>query len=242
MCGRYDSLIPRDAMVQLFGVESLPDSNFPPRYNIAPTQDVPIVRLDRDGKRQLIMVRWGLVPFFMKELPKQPHINARAETVEWTPLYREAFAARRCLVPATGFYEWERRDGGKQPYRFRLKTGDPFAFAGLWEGTRIEGERLRSTTIIVTEANGLVGRIHDRMPVILPPEAYAAWLDPETNPADAKALLTPFPAALMESYPVSKAVNHYENDNEECIRPISLDDEPDAEAEAAPDQPGLPGL
>ena len=156
-------------------------------------------------------------------------------------LFREAFAARRCLVPATGFYEWERRGDVKQPYRFRLRSGDPFAFAGLWEYAKIGGEGLLSTTIIVTGANELVGRIHDRMPVILPAENYAAWLDPDTDQAEAKALLKPLPAELMESYPVSTIVNHYDNDTEECIRPITLD-EAEADEETPPDQPGLPGL
>ncbi len=241
MCGRYDSLIPRDAMEQLFGADVLPASNFPPRYNIAPTQDVPIVKLVHgdDQRREVAMARWGLVPFWMKALPKVPHINARAEAIERTGLFREAFAARRCLVPATGFYEWERRGNVKQPYRFRLRDGDPFAFAGLWEYAKIDGEGLLSTTIIVTSANDLVGRIHDRMPVILPAEDYATWLNPDTDQAEAKALLRPLAAALMESYPVSTLVNHYDNDSEECIRPISLD-EADAGESAA--QPGLPGL
>jgi putative SOS response-associated peptidase YedK len=243
MCGRYDSLIPRDAMEQLFGAESLPASNFPPRYNIAPTQDVPIVKLARGetDRREVTMARWGLVPFWMKAIPKVPHINARAESIERTGLFREAFAARRCLVPATGFYEWEQRGDVRQPYRFRLRSGDPFAFAGLWEYAKIEGKGLMSTTIIVTSANELVGRIHDRMPVILPAEDYATWLNPVTETAEAKALLKPLPADLMESYPVSTIVNHYDNDSEECIRPVSLDESEDAE-ETGPEQPGLPGL
>src|SRR5690606_40603481 len=108
MCGRYDSLIPRDAMVQLFGLTALPQSNYPPRTNIAPTQEVAIVRPPREAPgRELVMARWGLIPFFMKKKPDRPHINARAETVERTPLFREAFARRRCLIPATGFYEWQ---------------------------------------------------------------------------------------------------------------------------------------
>jgi len=238
MCGRYDSLIPRDAMEHLFDAKAEPSSNFPPRYNIAPTQDVPIVKLARDGGgREIVMARWGLVPFYMKAIPKVPHINARAEGVERTGLFREAFANRRCLVPATGFYEWEKRESGKQPHRFRLATHEPFAFAGLWEYAKIEGKGLLSMTIIVTAANGLVGRIHDRMPVILAPDDYASWLDPGGDAAAAKALLKPFPAELMESYPVSSVVNHYENDSEECIRPISLEDAPPAGS-----QPGLPGF
>jgi len=130
MCGRYDNLIPRDAYSALFRAVRVPRSNFPPRYNIAPTDQIPIVRIDpRDGDRELTMARWGLIPFWMKEKPKVPHINARAETVHKLPLFREAFAKRRCLIPATGFYEWQKRDDGKQPYRFRRKDLEPFAFA-----------------------------------------------------------------------------------------------------------------
>lgn len=237
MCGRYDSLIPQEAYERIFGAAELPASNFPPRYNIAPTQEVPIVKPARGGGREIAMARWGLVPFYMKAIPKVPHINARAETVDSTGLFREAFAARRCLIPATGFYEWERRDGGKQPYRFRLKSHQPFAFAGLWEYVKIDGQGLLSTTIIVTSANELVGRIHDRMPVILGAGDHGAWLDPERDIAAAKQMLRSFPADQMESYPVSTFVNHYDNDSEECIRPISLEG-----ADAALRQPGLPGL
>jgi putative SOS response-associated peptidase YedK len=234
MCGRYDSLIPRDAMEHLFEAKAGPSSNFPPRYNIAPTQEVPIVKSAREGGgREIAMARWGLVPFYMKALPKVPHINARAEGVDRTGLFREAFAARRCLVPATGFYEWERRGGGKQPYRFRLRSGEPFAFAGLWEYAKIGGEGLLSMTIIVTAANELVARIHDRMPVILAPADYSRWL--ALGEAGAKELLKPFPSELMESYPVSTIVNHHENDSEECIRPVALGNE-------GGEQPGLPGL
>jgi len=141
MCGRYDNLIARDAYRGLFKAQRLAQSNFPPRYNIAPTDQIPIVRVDpRDGQREVVMARWGLVPFWMKEKPKVPHINARAETVDKLPMFREAFAKRRCLIPATGFYEWEKREDGKQPYRFTRKDLEPFAFAGIWEFARIEGE------------------------------------------------------------------------------------------------------
>ena len=143
-------------------------SNFPLRYNVAPTDQIPIVRIDpRDGKREVVMARWGLIPFWMKEKPKVPHINARAETVHKLPLFREAFAKRRCLIPATGFYEWQKRDNGKQPYRFRRKDLEPFAFAGIWEFARLGGEGWNSTAMIVGEANPLVGGVHDRMPVML---------------------------------------------------------------------------
>ena len=152
MCGRYDNLIPRDAYAALFRPVRVPRSNFPPRYNVAPTDQIPIVRIDpRDGERELTMARWGLIPFWMKEKPKVPHINARAETVHKLPLFREAFAKRRCLIPATGFYEWQQRSDGKQPYRFRRKDLEPFAIAGIWEFTRLNGDEILSAAMIVGE-------------------------------------------------------------------------------------------
>ena len=164
MCGRFDNLIARDAYRGLFKANRLPMSNFPLRYNIAPTDHIPIVRIDpRDGEREVVMARWGLIPFWMKEKPKVPHINARAETVDRLPLFREAFAKRRCLIPATGFYQWQQREDGKQPYRFRRKDLEPFAFAEIWEFARLAGEEILSAAMIVGEPNPLVGGIHDRI-------------------------------------------------------------------------------
>jgi putative SOS response-associated peptidase YedK len=148
MCVRCDNLIAREAYRSLDKAMRLPKSNFPPRYNIAPADPIPIVRIDpRDGEREVTMARWGLIPFWMKEKPKVPHINARAETVHKLPLFREAFAKRRCLIPATGFFEWEKRADGRQPYRFVREDMQPFAFAGLWEFARIGGEEMVSATI-----------------------------------------------------------------------------------------------
>jgi putative SOS response-associated peptidase YedK len=166
------------------------------------------------------MARWGLIPFWMKEKPKVPHINARAETVDRLPLFREAFAKRRCLIPATGFYEWQQREDGKQPYRFRRKDLEPFAFAGIWEFARLAGEEILSATMIVGEPNPLVGGIHDRMPVMLMSEDYDRWLAPTASVSDLKALLNPYDPALMEAYAVSRVVNSVKNDTEECIEPL----------------------
>ncbi|MCW5718273.1 MAG: SOS response-associated peptidase [Bauldia sp.] len=210
-------------MVQLFGLTALPQSNFPPRYNIAPTQEIAIVRPPRESDgRELVMARWGLIPFFMKEKPDRPHINARAETVERLPLFREAFARRRCLIPATGFYEWQHDGDRKQPWRFVRKDRDPFAFAGLWETAGLGEEKIRSAAIIVTEANAVVAPLHDRMPVIIPAEVYGRWLDPETTVEEAKAMLRPFPPEFMEAYPVSKRVNSHVNDDEALIEPVEI--------------------
>ena len=225
MCGRVDNVIPREAYQRFFNVERLPQSNFPPRYNIAPTDQIPIVRVDpRDDRRELVMVRWGLIPFWMKEKPKVPHINARAETVHKLPLFREAFAKRRCLIPATGFFEWQARADGKQPWRFVREDLEPFAFAGLWEFARIEEGDVLSATIIVGEPNPLVAGVHDRMPVILMPQDYDRWLDDGTSAQDARTLLRPYDAQLMKAYEVSRAVNSVKNDTEECIEPLSKSD------------------
>lgn len=223
MCGRYDNLIAREAYKRLFKADRLPNSNFPPRYNVAPTDQIPIVRIDpRDGTRELTMARWGLVPFWMEEIPKVPHINARMETVHKLPLFREAFAKRRCLIPATGFYEWEKRADGRQPYRFVMKDLEPFAFAGLWEFAHIAGEDILSATIIVGPPNELTAPIHDRMPMILKSSDYDQWLDKETAIEDARAMLKPCDPELMKAYEVSRAVNSVKNDTEECITPLAL--------------------
>lgn len=182
MCARYDLVIAQEIYARAFKTVRLPKWNFPPRYNVAPTDQIPIVRIDpRDGERELVMARWGLIPGWMKEKPKAPHINARAETVHEKPLFREAFAKRRCLIPATGFYEWEQRADGKQPWRYRRKDLEPFAFAGLWEFARIGGEEILSAAIIVGDPNDLVAHVHDRMPVILMPEDYDRWLGPSSS-------------------------------------------------------------
>ena len=221
MCARYDNLIARDAYRRLFAASRLPESNFPPRYNIAPTDEIPIVRIDpRDGTRELTMARWGLIPFWMKEKPKVPHINARAETVDTQPLFREAFARRRCLIPATGFFEWQQMTDGKQPWRFVMKDLEPFAFAGLWEYARISGEAVLSAAIIVGPPNPLVGGVHDRMPVILMPENYDDWLAGEVPPEDLKAMLKPFDADLMRAYQVSRAVNSVKADGPQLLEEI----------------------
>jgi putative SOS response-associated peptidase YedK len=234
MCARYDNLIPREAYEALFRPERMPASNFPPRYNIPPTDPIPIVRVDpRDGRRELAMARWGLIPGWMKEKPKIPHINARAETVHRLPLFREAFARRRALIPATGFFEWQQRADGKQPYRFVREDLQPFAFAGIWEFARIGEAEILSAAIIVGEANPLVSPVHDRMPVILMPEDYDRWLDDATDTDALKAMLRPFDPALMKAYEVSRVVNSVRNDVEECIQPL---------APAAPPPQGSLGL
>jgi putative SOS response-associated peptidase YedK len=221
MCARYDNLIAREAYQRIFRTARLPQSNFPPRYNIAPTDQIPIVRIDpRDGTRELVMARWGLVPGWMRETPKVPHINARAESVHTNRLFREAFAKRRALIPATGFFEWQKRADGKQPYRFQTSDLEPFAFAGLWEFTRIDGKDILSAAVIVGAPNPLAAAVHDRMPVILKPEDYDCWLDTATSVEELRSLLKPFPAERMQALAVSRTANSVKNDSPDCIEPI----------------------
>lgn len=223
MCGRYMLTSPVDALRQLFAFEQRP--NLMLRYNIAPTQEVPIVRLTRtgarEGARELVMVRWGLVPFWADGLAiSNRMINARRETLHSARAFREAFRRRRCLVPADGFFEWQKDGKARQPFLIRRKDRAPFAFAGLWERWREPGSDdplVRSCTIVTCPANELVAPLHDRMPVILPPDAWSLWLDPETE--DPGGLLRPYPSAGLESYPVNPRVNSPKNDDADCIQP-----------------------
>jgi putative SOS response-associated peptidase YedK len=224
MCGRYMLTSPVEALRQLFLFEERP--NLMPRYNVAPTQDVPIVRLSRNGtERELIMARWGLVPFWADDLKIGNRlINARRESVHTMRPFREAYNRRRCLVPADGFFEWRKEGKARQPLLIRRKDQAPFAFAGLWERWKdpSEGTVVRSCTIITCPANELVALIHDRMPVILAPDDHARWLDPAAT--DARSLLAPCPAAWLESFPVNPWVNDPRHDDATCIQPAFAQD------------------
>lgn len=225
MCGRYTQLRPWSELVALYRLTAVtPPLNLPPRYNIAPTQAVPIVRRPPPGDaRELALVRWGLVPFWAKDLAAGAKmINARAETVADKPAFRRAFRERRCLVPADGFYEWQATGGRKQPYYLTLPEHRPFAFAGLWERWRspASGETIDSCTIIVCAANPQVRPVHDRMPVILEPQAFDAWLDPAAPPDVLKALLQPY-AGPLAVQPVSSRVNSVRNDDPSCLAPVA---------------------
>jgi putative SOS response-associated peptidase YedK len=221
MCGRYMLTTPVDALRQMFLFSERP--NLAPRYNIAPTQEVPIVRRTRDGMgRELIMVRWGLVPYWADD-PKIGNrlINARRESVARTAAFREAYQRRRCLVPADGFFEWQKDGKARQPLLVRRRDQAPFAFAGLWERWPQPGAGvLRSCTIITCPANELVAPVHDRMPVILAPEDYERWLD--LSGADGRELLKPYPAAELEAFPVNPRVNSPQYDDPECIAPLAV--------------------
>jgi putative SOS response-associated peptidase YedK len=221
MCGRYVIISTPAAIRAYFAYAEQPE--FPPRYNVAPTQPIPIVRL-HDGKRQFVLMRWGLIPAWVKDPNTfSPLINARAGSVIDKPAYRAAMRRRRCLVPADGFYEWRQIGGRKQPYFVRRKNpGEPFAFAGLWETwTGPNGEELDTVAIVTTEANRTLATIHPRMPVILPPEAFDLWLDcAKVDARTAAALLTAIREDLLEAYEVSPAINRVANDWQALIAPL----------------------
>ena len=213
MCGRFTNKATKQQIEKEFKTVGKNPAIFEPRYNIAPSQMIEVV-LAPEGERLLAELKWGLVPSWAKDAEiGNRMINARAETLDEKPSFRDAFKKRRCLIPATGFYEWDKKGkaaGGKQPYYFYLKEKEVFGFAGLYEEWRDRetGEVLETCTIITTEANELLAPVHDRMPVILKPEDYEQWLDPrERDAARLKPLLAPFPAAEMDSHPVSRAVN-----------------------------------
>lgn len=218
MCGRYalHSRLPR--LAALFGVR--PPDSLRPRYNIAPSQDAPVVRCT-DAGREWVALRWGLLPPWVRtERPRFSMINARAETLAHKPAYRAAFRRRRCLVPADGFYEWQVQAGAKRPWHIRRRDGEPFAFAGLWERWEGEGRAIESFTIVVTEACEALRPIHARMPVILDRDEYDLWLDPGIGDhARLEPLLDPYPADRLEAYPVSTYVNRPEHEGERCIAP-----------------------
>jgi len=197
--------------------------NFPARYNVAPTQDVPVICLDRAGERSFRMMRWGLLPPFVKD-PKgsPPLINARSEGATSKPSFRNAFAHRRCLIPADGFYEWTGPKGKRRPFFLRPRAGGLIAFAGLWEGWRDKaGQEMDTVAILTCPANTLVAELHDRMPVILPPERFEAWLDCErTRPKAAQAMLLPAADGVLESIEMHPKINDSRRDEPGLQEPL----------------------
>jgi putative SOS response-associated peptidase YedK len=222
MCGRFIQHSAPEIYASRFDVEVLCEAS--PRYNLAPTQPVLAVRQAETGTRELVRLRWGLIPAWSKGPDNRySMINARAETVDSKPAYRNAFKRRRCLIPSEGFYEWKAEAGGKTPFLIRRRDGEPFAMAGLWERWQDpEGEAIESCTVLVTDANALVSAIHDRMPVVLDPVDYAAWLDPETKDvARLRARLRPADPEPWELRPVSRRVNSPKNDGPELLEPVA---------------------
>lgn len=221
MCGRYVITSPATAIRTLFGYDERPD--FPQRYNVAPTQPIPVVRLV-DGKRSFALMRWGFIPAWVKD-PRTFSllVNARGESVLDKPAFRNAMRRRRCLIPADGFYDW-RSGVPKRPYFVRPKNfAGPIAFAGLWETwTGPNGEEIDTAAIVTTQANRMLAGVHDRMPVIVAPEAFDLWLDcAKVDPTTAAALMVPAPETLLECYEVSLAVNRAANDDGRLIEPAA---------------------
>lgn len=220
MCGRFTIHTLMNRLLQEFGIENV-SWEVPQRYNVAPTQDIPVVR-QQDGKPTLSPLRWGLIPSWAKD-PKIGYttINARSETAAEKPAFRSAMKSRRCLIVADGFYEWKREGKNKQPWLFRRGDEQPFAFAGMWERWEKGDKPLETCTILTRSANTLMAPIHDRMPVILSPNDYSAWLDPETKDATTLAyLFEPFPADELVAYPVNPIVNNARNEGPQCIEPV----------------------
>lgn len=231
MCGRYAFFTPSEAITRLFAVSEVHAHDLAPRYNIAPTQEVPIVRVSpfldadeaREPVRELALARWGLVPFWAKD-PSIGNrmINARGETVAQKPAFRAAFRKRRCLVPADGYFEWQKTESGKQPWYIHAAGGEPLALAGLWElwDPPEGGEPLASCTIITTRANDFTRPLHDRMPVVLDGGGMDAWLDAGTPAAGLQALLAPAPETALEAWPVSRRVNSPFNEDPSLVQPV----------------------
>jgi len=225
MCGRYRLSRRKQLVNEYFGSAS-GEEDWSPRYNIAPTQPVPVIRQNpKEPVRELSLMRWGLIPYWAKDLSGAARmINARSETADTKPAYRDPLKLRRCLIPADGFYEWAKTANGKQPYCFEVNNGELFAFAGLWDGWKDStGNWIRTCSILTTTPNAVTSAVHDRMPVILDPDCYDLWLDPGMRDVSTVSeLLKAYDARMMRSYPVSTRINHVANDDVQCSRPVEL--------------------
>lgn len=223
MCGRYRLSRRKQLVEDYFGTAPSEDE-WSPRYNIAPTQAVPVIRQNsKEPVRELLLVRWGLIPSWSKDSSGAAlMINARSETASTKPAFRDALKSRRCLVPADGFYEWQRTGKAKQPFCIEVNEGQLFAFAGIWDRWRGQNSNMVETcSILTTTPNVVTAPIHDRMPVILDPDGYELWLDPGMRDMRVVSdLLRPYDARLMRCYPVSTRVNHVANDDEQCSAPV----------------------
>ena len=223
MCGRYAFFSPAEAVKRVFGVAGMPD--FGQRYNLAPTQAVPVLRETRPGQREVALLHWGLIPSWAKERSiGNRMINARAETLAERPAFRRAFRDRRCLVLADGWYEWQTTTTGKQPWFIRSRDGLPMGFAGLWESWRdpASGAVVQSCTVVTTDAPGPLGEIHLRMPAVIPQEGVAAWLDPaQRDEAALSHWLGGIDPARFSATPVSRRVNDPRNEGPDLIEPVA---------------------
>lgn len=227
MCGRFERHSNVNTLTELItGLHPPKHVDVRPSYNIAPSQHILLTRNVTDSEREWTTMSWGLLPFWAKDLKVNKPINARAETVHEKPYFREAFKRRRCLVPADGYYEWQKTENGKQPYYITLKQDKPFMFAGLWEKWKPkieETEPIETCCIMTTDANAYTTKIHNRMPVIVEPQHYELWLDPEVDSrGELETLLQPYHwVEKMETWPVSKYVNKPENNDEQCVAKVN---------------------
>ncbi len=247
MCGRYELHTHPAAIALAF--ELAHASSYEPSYNIAPMTDVPVVRVNANGERELVRMRWGFVPRWAKDTSiGNRMINARGETLADKPTFQMAFRRHRCLLPADGFYEWQSlplaagESPRKQPLHIGMKDATPFGLAGLFERwLSPDGEVLDTCTIVITDANALLAPVHDRMPLIIAPEQYARWLDPHED--DVRDLVVPFPAERMTHYPISTRVNNVRHDDDkiiECAEPVTVAaHEPEQVAPPEPEQESL---
>ena len=219
MCGRFAISNPRFSRIEATLGTTFPEVR--PRYNISPSQTIPVIRGSADGGDEMVDMRWGLIPYWSEE-PKVSYstFNARAETLAEKPAFREPFRSRRCLIPASGFFEWKTDAGRKQPYYLTGVGDGGLAFAGLWDEWRRPEESLLSCTIVVGRPNELVVGIHDRMVVILPEDAYAVWLSPRTSLHTVRSLMRSYPAARMRAWRVSAAVGNARNEGADLIQPL----------------------
>jgi len=229
MCGRY-RLSRRKQIIEEHFDSVSGEEDWSPRYNVAPTQPVPIIRQHlKEPRRELSLVRWGLIPSWAKDVSGAAGmINARSETAATKPAFRDALTSRRCLVPADGFYEWARAGKIKQPFCFEVNEGELFAFAGLWERWKdASGNWIKSCSILTTTPNAVTSAVHDRMPVILNPDDYDLWLDPAFGDvASVSEMLRPYDARVMRCYPVSTRINQATNDDAECAEPVEIEVHP----------------
>jgi putative SOS response-associated peptidase YedK len=223
MCGRYELHTPVEEIARRFDAALTDEAAaLPPRYNIAPTLRVPVVRAAAQG-REVDAMTWGLLPSWAKDPAAVKPINARVETVFDKPMFRNAIARRRCLIPADGFYEWQPGPLRKQPFHIGMAGGELFAFGGIWEYWSREGqEPLISCAIVVTQANRLMAQIHERMPVIIAPEDYACWLDSAAGRPEITRMLAPYPEEPMRAWPVGTLVNNVKNEGAQLIEPLAL--------------------
>lgn len=226
MCGRLVIDLSPEMITEIYGIIRKIERELNPRYNVTPSQTIPIVREDAEENRELAFVRWGLIPSWAKDIAiGNSLINARSETAAEKPSFRSAFKRRRCIIPAGGFYEWQRQDGKrKQPWYFRMADGSPVSIAGLWEHWQgNDGQVIESCSILTTSANELMAPIHERMPVILNHGDDETWLNPKlTDVAVLQEFCRPCSADILSAYPVSQMVNSPKNDSIDCIAPIII--------------------